>query len=171
MNEEFVELEACQLAAIRCVFEYSKKSNLDTAIRADEIFHCKRYFEHEHNRIAELIRGKFPIDVHFHPDRIAIDGSSVIEGLLSTMTYENQYVSGISNGLLGTTVSGSRKRWESQLFGYAYDGQPASLRPKYGAINLFNSLDGACPRFGSCYLRLCSQVHRRCTLSYGDSHT
>ena len=43
-------------------------------------------------------------------------------------------------------------------------------RPKYGAVNLFDTKDGACPRFGSCYLSLRPEISRRCTLSYGDSH-
>lgn len=171
MDKKPAELQPCQLAAIRHVFEYSKQSALATATGTKEKLSEDPYYQREHDRIAGIIRGNFPIDVHFHPDRIAKNSNTVIDGLLSTMTYQNQYVSGISNGLLDTSAGSSRERWESRLFGCAYDTQPDSLRPKYGAVNLFNSFDGACPRFGSCYLRLNSHVHQRCTLSYGDSNS
>lgn len=170
MDEKSIELQACQIAAIRYVYDVSNDAVLAVRAGANENSLGDNYFEREYNRIAQLIDGNFPIDVQFHPDRLAKNGSTVIDELLATMTYENQYVSGISNGLLDTSAGSSRRRWETRLFGSAYDNQPDSLRPKYGAINLFNSSEGACPRFGSCFLRLNSHIHSRCTLSYGDSH-
>ena len=176
MEPESVALDECQLAAISHVNEYVKTCEIEAESGAKDQLSSSEYLRQEHDRIADLICSNFPIDVHFHPDRIAVDGTSVIAGLLRSMKYDNQYVSGVSNGLLDNSITGARgnsrrKQWEARLFGCAYDGHADSLRPKYGAINLFKSLDGACPRFGSCYLRLKPEVRDRCTLTYGDSHT
>ncbi|GAA2218873.1 hypothetical protein GCM10010429_51430 [Micromonospora olivasterospora] len=43
-------------------------------------------------------------------------------------------------------------------------------RPKYGGLNLLDHPDGACPRFGSCHLRLRPDALTRATLCFGDSH-
>ena len=121
-------------------------------------------------RLARRIADGSPVDVHFHPDRIAANGLGVVEALATSPLYENQFVTGISNGGLDGAMSGRRRRWESRMFGAAYDGHPDRDRPKYGGLNLFDTGDGACPRFGSCYLRLRPETRARCTLSYGDSH-
>ncbi|MCL2462978.1 MAG: DUF3626 domain-containing protein, partial [Defluviitaleaceae bacterium] len=44
-------------------------------------------------------------------------------------------------------------------------------RPKYGSLNIFNYLDGASARFGSCFLTLKPHMLERCTFAYGDSST
>ena len=121
-------------------------------------------------RLARRIARGRPIDVHFHPDRIAANGLTVVESLAALRTYDNQFVTGISNGGLDAATAGGRRRWETRLFGGAYDGRPDADRPKYGALNLFDTDDGACPRFGSCHFRLRPETARRCTLSWGDSH-
>jgi hypothetical protein len=42
-------------------------------------------------------------------------------------------------------------------------------RPKYGALNIHHYLDGASPRFGSCYFALNADALDRCTFAFGDS--
>ncbi|HWH95822.1 MAG TPA: DUF3626 domain-containing protein, partial [Baekduia sp.] len=49
---------------------------------------------------------------------------------------------------------GDRWRWESRMFGGAYDEAPPSARPRYGALNHRRRARGAAPRFGSAHLRL-----------------
>lgn len=112
-----------------------------------------------------------PIDVSFHPDRPTGHGITVAANMLATGKYKNQFETGISNGGLTAFEGGSRDLWEKRLFGGAYQkpGVTAAERPKYGALNLMNYWDGACPRFGSCYFRLKSAVAQRCSFAYGDS--
>ena len=87
--------------------------------------------------------------------------------------YVSQFVSRVSNGGLSPEEGGTRDQWEKKLFGGAYHGvsHNPSLRPKYGALNLFYHQNGAAPRFGSCYLILNSRVHDRSTFTYHDSST
>ena len=44
-------------------------------------------------------------------------------------------------------------------------------RPVYGGLNLAGYVDGASPRFGSCYLELRAAASARATFSHGDSVT
>ena len=108
-----------------------------------------------------------PIDLNFHPDRIDNSGLSVAEGLLKHGVYKNQFETQISNGGLTAYEGGDRDQWEERLFGGAYQGKGVKPehRPKYGGLNLLGFWDGACARFGSCYLRLKPHVARRCTFS------
>ena len=119
------------------------------------------------------IQKKAPIDVSFHPDRPVAGGMTVVDSLLRTGEYKSQFETGISNGGLTAFEGGNRDLWEERLFGGAYQksGVIAADRPKYGALNLMNYWDGACPRFGSCYFRLKPAVAQRCSYAYGDSST
>jgi Protein of unknown function (DUF3626) len=111
------------------------------------------------------------VALHFHPDRLLADGSTVAEGLLRDGRYRSQFETGISNGGLTAVPGGERDRWERRLFGGAYSepGVQARERPKYGALDLFRHPDGPAPRFGSCYLVLGRPVLERCTFACGDS--
>jgi hypothetical protein len=116
-------------------------------------------------RIAEVGR----VALNFHPDRIAAGGRTVVEALLEDGIYRNQFETGISNGGFGAI----RDRFEERLFAGAYQdaGVVASDRPKYGGLDLVGHLDGPCPRYGSCHLRLRRGVLFRSTFSFGDSVT
>ncbi|MCG7410857.1 DUF3626 domain-containing protein [Paenibacillus sp. ACRRX] len=113
------------------------------------------------------------VTLNFHPDRILPSGLTVVEGLLRDGAYHSQFVTGVSNGSRTAFPGGDRDRWEEKLFGGVYqsDGVRDYERPKYGALNLMNYVDGASPRFGSCYLRLRPHILSRCTFTFGDSHT
>ena len=107
----------------------------------------------------------------FHPDRRAGPGSSelVIGRLAREGAYTSQFVTGTSNGGLTAFAGGDRFRWESALFGGAYDASDADLRPKYGALNHRFRSTGASPRFGSSYIRLAAHTLERTTFCYPDS--
>lgn len=107
----------------------------------------------------------------FHPDRWATPGSDqlVIEAMAAGGGYLSQFVTGTSNGGLTAYVGGDRFRWESDLFGGAYDDSDADLRPKYGALNHRRRATGASPRFGSSYIRLAAHTLARTTFCYPDS--
>lgn len=111
-----------------------------------------------------------PVTLNFHPDRLTKNGKTVLENLLEQGVYRCQYETGTTNGGTGAYVGGNRYTWEQELFHGAYPPQ-ALDRPKYGAVNLLRDLDGACVRFGSCYLELNSDAGERATFSYGDSST
>ncbi|MFJ6197894.1 DUF3626 domain-containing protein [Micromonospora sp. NPDC092111] len=112
------------------------------------------------------------LTVNFHPDRLVADGRTVAEALADDDGYVSQFVTGISNGGLTAYPGGDRDRWEEALFGGAYQrpGVDPAERPVYGGLNLLDHPDGACPRFGSCHLRLRPEVLARTTLCFGDSH-
>jgi hypothetical protein len=123
--------------------------------------------------VAELSRGG-PLDpslrvtLHFHPDRLAGD-RLVIEALADDGRYRSQFETGTSNGGLTAHPGGDRWRWESRIFGGAYDDAPAGERPVYGALNHRRRPEGGSLRFGSCHLRLRSEALQRTTFCFPDS--
>lgn len=121
-------------------------------------------------QLTSVLRQHARVAVHFHPDRL-VSGRTVAACLLESGMLQSQFESGISNGRLDTEPGGARDRWENALFGQAYEGALASLRPKYGALALLGHEQGPAPRFGSCYFLLKPGVTQRATFTYGDSHT
>ncbi|RZQ63686.1 DUF3626 domain-containing protein [Amycolatopsis suaedae] len=103
--------------------------------------------------------------VHFHPERLA-GGVPLLAALAKDGVYRSQFETGTSNGGLTAFPGGDRWRWESRMFGGAYDAAPATERPKYGALDLPGRL---APRFGSAYLRLAGHVLERATFCFPDS--
>ena len=122
-------------------------------------------------RLCAGVRAAGAVTMNFHPDRLLADGRSVAEAMLEEGVYRSQFESGISGGGLTAFPGGDRDRWEQALFGGAYQapGVQASERPKYAGLNLMNFSNGACPRFGSCHLRLATDALERSTFFFGDS--
>ncbi|MEU0303653.1 DUF3626 domain-containing protein [Streptomyces sp. NPDC006175] len=122
--------------------------------------------------VASLSAGQ-PLDLrvtlNFHPDRSA-GGRTVLERLAEDGAYVSQFVTGTSNGGLTAYPGGDRWRWESRIFGGAYDGASAQERPVYGALDFRRSPYGAAPRFGSAHLRLGAAALGRSTFCYPDSY-
>ena len=108
------------------------------------------------------------ITLSFHPDRW-VAGLPILESLARDGIYRSQFETGSSNGGLTAHPGGDRWRWESRIFGGAYDDTEASERPKYGALNYRRRRAGASPRFGSAYLRLTGEVLTRSTFCFPDS--
>jgi hypothetical protein len=104
------------------------------------------------------------VTLNFHPDR-----GDLLDSLAHGGRYVSQFVTGTSNGGLTAFPGGDRWRWESRMFGGAYDDAPAADRPVYGALNLHRSVVGAAPRFGSAHLRLTADCLHRATFCYPDS--
>jgi len=127
-------------------------------------------------RVEEVIAavaGHGRLTVNFHPDRLLRDGRTVAEAFDQDGVYRSQFETGISNGGLTAYPGGDRDRWEEAMFGGAYQrpGVSPAERPKYGGLNLLDHSDGACPRFGSCHLRLRPEALGRATFSFGDTYT
>jgi hypothetical protein len=72
--------------------------------------------------------GSFPITLNFHPD-IPVEGGNVIEGLARQGTYRPQFETVTSSGGLTAHRGGDRWKWESRIFGGAYDEGDPSFRP------------------------------------------
>ena len=69
------------------------------------------------------------VTLNFHPDRL-VDGLLVLAALARDGVYRSQFETGTSNGGLTAYTGGDRWRWESRIFGGAYDEAPADQRPK-----------------------------------------
>ncbi|CAG9168645.1 DUF3626 domain-containing protein [Cupriavidus respiraculi] len=108
------------------------------------------------------------VTLNFHPDR-AERGMPILEALARDGVYRSQFETGTSNGGLTAHPGGDRWRWESRIFGAAYDDAPAAERPKYGALDHRRRATGGSPRFGSAHLRLRAEVLARTTFCYPDS--
>ncbi|MFF3830755.1 DUF3626 domain-containing protein [Streptomyces sp. NPDC002458] len=125
------------------------------------------------SHVASLSTGP-PLDpslrvtLNFHPDRVS-GGLTVLERLARDGVYVSQFVTGTSNGGLTAHPGGDRWRWESRIFGGAYDGAGAHERPVYGALDFRRSPYGAAPRFGSAHFRLSAEALPHATFCYPDS--
>jgi hypothetical protein len=108
------------------------------------------------------------ISVHFHPDRLH-RGEHLLEVLADEGVLRAQFETGTSNGGLTAYVGGDRWKWESRIFGAAYDSADAGERPKYGALNFRRRLCGGSVRFGSAHFRLTADALQRATFCYPDS--
>lgn len=123
--------------------------------------------------VAALAAGE-PVDaalrvtLHFHPDRV-VGGVPILERMATDGGYRSQFETGTSNGGLTAHPGGDRWRWESRIFGGAYDDAPPSSRPKYGSLNFRRRRVGGSPRFGSAYLRLAAHTLATTTFCYPDS--
>ncbi|MEV0634854.1 DUF3626 domain-containing protein [Streptomyces sp. NPDC050619] len=108
------------------------------------------------------------ITLNFHPDRLVRE-LPILHALAQDGTYHSQFVTGTSNGGLTARPGGDRWRWESRIFGGAYDDAAAHDRPVYGALNFRRQVVGAAPRFGSSHFRLSGAALARATFCYPDS--
>lgn len=121
--------------------------------------------------LLDAVRSGGAVTMNFHPDRLLSDGRSVAQSLRDEGVYRSQFETRISNGGLTAYPGGDRDVWEHALFAGVYQRPDVLVceRPKYGGLNLMNHLNGACPRFGSCHLRLRRATTERATLIFGDS--
>lgn len=121
---------------------------------------------------AQARGGPMPADLrvnmHFHPDRL-FHGEPILTVMARDGIYRCQFETGTSNGGLTAHPGGDRWKWESSIFGGAYDAAQAHERPKYGALNHRRRMIGASPRFGSAYIRLAAHTLERTTFCYPDS--
>ncbi|MFJ8106107.1 DUF3626 domain-containing protein [Streptomyces sp. NPDC096132] len=108
------------------------------------------------------------ITLNFHPDREA-GGLPILRALGRDGAYHSQFVTGTGNGGLTAHPGGDRWRWESRIFGGAYDDADPRERPVYGALDFRRQVVGAAPRFGSSHFRLARGTLARATFCYPDS--
>jgi hypothetical protein len=118
---------------------------------------------------GEPVVADLRVTLNFHPDRLR-NGLLTVESLCRDGLYRSQFETGTSNGGLTAHPGGARWKWESGMFGGAYDAAPAAERPKYGSLNFRRRAGGGSPRFGSCYLRLRPETLTRTSFCYPDSY-
>jgi hypothetical protein len=63
------------------------------------------------------------VTLHFHPDRL-VGGVPILRRMADDGVYRSQFETGTSNGGLTAFPGGDRWRWESRIFGGAYDDRP-----------------------------------------------
>jgi len=127
--------------------------------------------------LARKLLDSSTITLNFHPDRLLPGalGTSVIDGILENGVYRSQFLTGTTSASRTAFLGGERDTWEAELFGGAYHDSPETRanfteRPKYGALNVMHFVDGASPRFGSCYFQLKPHMNERATFTFGDSY-
>ena len=108
------------------------------------------------------------VTLNFHPDRL-VRGEPILAAIARDGVYRSQFETGTSNGGLTAHPGGDRWRWETRMFGGAYDDAEPALRPKYGGLDLHRRPYGAAPRFGSAHLRLAAHTLERTTFCFPDS--
>jgi hypothetical protein len=125
--------------------------------------------EKEHEIFNNLILEKACVNLHFHPDRILNNNCTIVDSLIESGEYKNQYQTKISSGSLTAVIGEERDVWENKLFNNIY-GSNMNDRPKYGSLSLNSTSDGASPRFGSCFFVTTPEIKYRSTFTYGDSY-
>ncbi|HIS68994.1 MAG TPA: DUF3626 domain-containing protein [Candidatus Gallacutalibacter stercoravium] len=155
-----------QEQALAKVRKYAKINDNDNLTYLENI--CTPFHVNVQQLIDRVLQS--PITINFHPDRFANNGKTVLQNLLEQGYYHGQFRTGTTNGGKTAFIGGDRFLWEQRMFFNSYP-EDALDRPKYGALNIFRYIDGACVRFGSCHFILKQEIIKRCTFSYGDSST
>ncbi|MEY9893413.1 hypothetical protein ABIA31_007093 [Catenulispora sp. MAP5-51] len=128
---------------------------------------ARRALEHVASRSSgPRVDDALRVTLNFHPDR---GDPPILAALAEQGVYRSQFVTGTSNGGLTAHPGGDRWRWESRIFGGAYDAAGAQERPVYGALNFRGRPVGAAPRFGSAFFMLGAPAVARATFCYPDS--
>lgn len=139
------------------------------------------YTEADLEAAIEYLRERVLVQIQFNPDKsltprswgAPTTGPTMIDGLLESMVYKNQFDTKISSGSLGPTQGSSRDGWEKTIFmGGYHDGIPELLgpqRPKYGTFNAKHVWDGGAGSYGKCSFVLKPSVKARTTVTPGDS--
>ncbi len=167
------DLRQSQSAALAFVREKASAKKSAARRKAEDVLENEGTSIQAFDEALTAIEANAPIDVSFHPDRLDVNGETVVGALIRPARYRNQFETGISNGGVTAFEGGERDLWEEHLFGGAYQqsGVVSGDRPKYGGLNLLGHWDGACPRFGCCYFRLKPSLAERSTFAFGDSST
>lgn len=157
----------CQRAALEHIRQYSAARREVAQETIAHLLEMSNIAQEDFPQALSSIQSHARVALHFHPDRLSQNLTSVADSLLADGLYKNQFETFLSNGALATDKGGYRDLWENGMFGEAYltAHVTPSDRPKYGALNLMLLPDGPSPRFGSCYFLLKPHVLPRCTFS------
>ena len=162
-----------EINAIRTVAMYAEKSSDQDKETVKNILSSISYDFTDIGFLENQLLLNRGVTLNFHPDRYSNNGKLIIHNLVEQGIYHSQFVTGVTNGGKTAYPGGERDEWEKDLFSGSYHAADTTIsnRPKYGALNIFNYLDGASSRFGSCFFVLNQNVMDRCTFAFGDSST
>lgn len=166
------KISYAQQKALEFVSDYSKNRNEEAILSIKNILKLSNIDIKEYNFAIKNLKNHSRVCFHFHPDRPLENGFTVVESLLESGVYKNQFETLISNGSVSAYDGGDRDLWEQNLFGGAYSFKNSDIkdRPKYGSLNIFFHGDGSSIRFGSCYFLLKPELSKYATFTYMDSH-
>ncbi|MDV6286894.1 DUF3626 domain-containing protein [Rhodococcus jostii] len=108
------------------------------------------------------------VTLHFHPD-LPFTGGSTLEAIADRGAYLSQFETRTGNGGLTAHPGADTWKWESRIFGGAYDEYEPAERPKYGSLNYRADPYGGSARFGSAYFLLAEHTPARTTFCFPDS--
>jgi len=169
MNENDKILSKEEVTAIKNVEEYAKCGESQAKAAIQRLLKCYKLEYLDIDVIICKIFNLRRITINFHPDLIMKNGNTTLEGLLDEGLYHNQFITEISSGHLSFQRDRNRDSWEGKIFGEEI-ALPSYKKPKYGGLNIFNYLDGASPKYGSCYLELTVDIVKRCTFMIADTN-
>ena len=170
-DSDLDRLSTAQRAALRHVEDVVQSREGAARSRVIDLVQRAGCVADAYDEAMARVRLHARVVIHFHPDRLCIERTSVAEALLADGVYRNQYETGLSTGSRSAFPGGARDTWEKTLFGGAYhrEGAAGWERPKYGALELVRYPDGPIPRFGSCYLVLRPGVSTRTSFTFMGS--
>ena len=162
-----------EIQAVRDVALRAKATETNDKIAIKSILKRNACNGYNANLLIQQLLSSCSVTLNFHPDRLVNNGRTIIENMMADGQYKSQFVTGTTNGGRTAFLGGERDIWERNMFRGAYHtGEETFIhRPKYGALNIHHYLDGASPRFGSCYFTLSTDALERCTFAFGDSST
>lgn len=135
---------------------HSKNTYMNVLIR----FINLGYTEDDLKMVIKHVKNDTPLVIHVRLE-------TVLEHMIIDNRYKNCFeVHGLDQGQYS-----ARKVWEKNLFNSIYDDSSAVEKVKYGALNIFNEINGVTPasEYGSCFFILKDSVKNRTSFVYGDS--
>ena len=112
------------------------------------------------DRCLRYIRDDAPIVIHLKEE--------TLRALVKDTHYRNLFETGTSGG---NKNKDARAKWEAKLFNGAYNKAEASLRPKYGCLNVSGDIRGVRPaqHYGTFVMTLAPHTRYRSTFSDRDT--
>eukprot|EP00930_Biecheleria_cincta_P019798 TRINITY_DN15031_c0_g1_i3.p1 TRINITY_DN15031_c0_g1~~TRINITY_DN15031_c0_g1_i3.p1 ORF type:complete len:1831 (+),score=335.53 TRINITY_DN15031_c0_g1_i3:61-5553(+) len=155
-------LVECQRAALAGVRAHSTASHEECLPAVRERFKQLGFTGRELEATLGWIQDLAPVCVHVGLDRMG-------HFLETDEFYRNQFETKTSCGALDPQ-NNTRRGWEKELFGGAYDTAKGFDRCKYGALNVMNDYRGVVTanQYGDSYMVL-KDVRLRCTFASTDS--
>lgn len=156
------KLVPCQRKALANVRASASVNHAEALPQVRERFAALGYNEGDLQAVLGWAQDLAPMVIHVHIERVG-------QFLETDEFYRNQFETHTSCGALDDG-NNTRKGWETELFGGAYDDCKPFDRPKYGALDVSNDYHGvkSAYQYGESYLVL-KDVRLRATFASTDS--
>eukprot|EP00931_Biecheleriopsis_adriatica_P059040 TRINITY_DN35264_c0_g1_i1.p1 TRINITY_DN35264_c0_g1~~TRINITY_DN35264_c0_g1_i1.p1 ORF type:complete len:1490 (+),score=346.70 TRINITY_DN35264_c0_g1_i1:27-4496(+) len=156
------KLVACQRQALATVRANAAMSHDEALPKVRERFTKLGFGEKELQAVFGWVQDLAPMVVQIHIDQVG-------RFMETDEYYRTQFETGTSRGALDS-ANNTRKRWEKELFGGAYEEAKPFERCKYGALGVMNDYRGVLSayQYGDSYLVL-KDVRLRTTFAATDS--